>query len=197
MSRYHDCMRFAYLCVLLIACGDDKAARPDASHLNGDARSDAAPLTLDCTSYCTAITQRCTGQNQQYASSANCLDSCADLMAGALTDTMGNTLGCRVYHVELALSDPGTHCVHAGPSGGATCGTTCQGFCAIATAECPTQWSANTCANQCSMVATSPPYSSSATGNTIECRLLHATQAATDPTTECPNTVKNQNPVCQ
>ena len=192
-------MRACLLFLILSACGDDLRPKADANHSHGDSggSADAAPLTLECASYCTAITARCTGANQQYDSMQNCIDSCTDYPPGALTDTMGNTLGCRVYHTELAASDPATHCLHAGPSGGGACGTTCEGFCAIAVAECPGDWTANTCPNQCGMVTSTPPYAVPSTGNTIECRLYHATMAASDPTTHCPHTVKNNNPVCQ
>jgi len=192
-------LRLTCLILTLVACGDNKARPPDASHNNTHSDSGSGSggaLTLDCASYCGAIQTRCTGAVQQYASLQNCMDTCADFTAGALTDMSGNTLGCRVAHTELAADDPTTHCVHAGPSGGDTCGTTCEGFCAVAPVECPSEWTANQCATRCGGINSSPPYSTSSTGNTIECRLYHLTMAATDPTNHCPHTVAMQNPIC-
>lgn len=192
-------LRLTCLLLALTACGDNKTLPPDSSRPRTDSGSgsNGGPLTLDCTSYCNAINTRCTGTNQQYANVQNCMDSCADFTAGTLGDSSGNTLGCRLYHTELSADAPDQHCVHAGPSGGMTCGTTCEGFCAIAPVECPTEWTVNQCASRCANITSTPPYSTASTGNTIECRLYHLTMAATDPTNHCPHTVAMNNPVCQ
>src|SRR5882672_11235806 len=85
------------LSLVLVGCSDDKtnntpadaAATPDA----------AALLTLDCATYCTHLAADCTGTNAQI-SMANCMGTCATIPPGAATDTSGNTLGCRNYHLQ-------------------------------------------------------------------------------------------------
>ena len=91
---------------------------------------------LDCTSYCTTITGACTAANLQYSDMATCVASCAHFPVGTLADMGGDTLGCRLYHANAAKTDPGTHCVHAGPGGGGVCGMPCMGFCDLVVAEC-------------------------------------------------------------
>jgi hypothetical protein len=198
------------LVLVLASCGSDKQPQSDASTPSGDGAVDpdgsngtidAAPLTLDCDSYCAAIMETCTGDLAQYDNMQNCVDSCANFPTGALTDSSGNTLGCRVYYTEAARGDAQAHCEHAGPGGGGMCGATiCAGFCSIVVAECPTQWPSNAlCTNAttgCPAVTSTPPYKAPSTGNTIQCRLYHATMAATDPGGHCGHTVRLNNPVC-
>jgi hypothetical protein len=190
----------AIIVVLACACGKDEK-KPDAgNNQQMDApkqidapASDAPAGTPDCATYCTKVMAACTGAvNAQYANAANCMDSCANFTVGTSADQQGNTLGCRINHADLAVGDPATHCVHAGPGGGGACGTPCLGFCSIVVAECPTQWNMGSCMNQttgCPSFATTPPYKAPSTGNTLECRLYHATMAATGPATHCPHTL--------
>src|SRR5439155_23399412 len=92
-TGYHRAMRIHPLALLVVlGCGKDNPKTPDAA-----AGPDAAPLTLDCASYCSGIMARCTGNLAQYASMANCTDSCTHFAMGTLGQMMGNTLGCRVY----------------------------------------------------------------------------------------------------
>lgn len=187
--------------LLVIGCGNDKADPPDNNPPDApDNQVDApggGPLTLDCTSYCTAILGACTGERAQYESLETCLGTCEHIPVGMLGETTGNTLGCRIYHTEFAQQDPMTHCDHAGPSGGTMCGATlCEGFCAVAPIICPNEWQANTCVSRCSALASVPPYSINSTGNTQECRLYHLTLATTDPTTHCPHTDRANSVTC-
>jgi hypothetical protein len=182
--------------LLLAACGSD-SNNSGIDAPGGESGSGSG--TLDCASYCTKITANCTGANNQYGSMATCVASCAHFPVGAISDLSGNTLGCRLYHAGAAAADPGTHCIHAGPSGGTVCGQPCDGFCSLVTAECATQYpSAGTCATQCANYATTPLYSAAVTsGNSLSCRIYHATAASTDPTTHCPHTGSNGGGVCQ
>ncbi len=183
-------MKYVVL-VALVGCAGDAppAVSPDAP-----AQMQA---TLDCTSYCTRVTANCTGANAQYDSVNTCMGTCAHLPMGALADTSGNTLGCRIYHAGNAAMDPATHCVHAGPSGGGHCGNPCDGFCSIVTGACPAQWpSPADCATTCATFAAMPAYSTAATGgNSLSCRIYHATNAAIDPATHCSHTTATS-PVC-
>src|SRR4051812_48789124 len=60
--------------------------------------STGSPATLDCASYCTEVMANCTGANEQYAKKEACLTVCAAFTPGKITDTDGNSLGCRLYH---------------------------------------------------------------------------------------------------
>jgi hypothetical protein len=97
---------------------------------------------LTCAAYCAAIAATCTGANAQYTADSDggmteCMTACSFFPPGTLSDTNGNTLGCRIFHTQLAaggLKDP--HCWHAGPYGYGNCGDKCANFCALATTYC-------------------------------------------------------------
>lgn len=183
----------AFALVVLAACGDEgNKPRADAAQ-KLDAATDAPVTTPSCSDYCTKVMANCTATNQQYASMANCTDSCSHFMVGTSGMTAMNTVGCRIYHAELALTDPTTHCAHAGPGGGGQCGNVCGGYCKIAVAACPAQVVEATCSDDCSKYASAgKPYNISIqTGNTAECRLYHATAAATDPGGHCSHVGNN------
>jgi hypothetical protein len=98
---------------------------------------------VTCAYYCQTITDNCTGtDNSEYQGSLDlCLQMCADLPSdtGFLTDTSGNTLGCRVHYAQLAASDPTTNCRLAGPLGGGQCGMlpdACNNFCSLDVPYC-------------------------------------------------------------
>jgi hypothetical protein len=163
------------------ACGSSDTKTPDAG--------------LTCSAYCTSVMAACTTTNQQYASMDQCVASCAHYPEGASGDMSGNTLGCRTTHANLAKTDPTTHCVHAGPSGGGVCGTPCEGFCSLVTAECPTAWTTASCPTGCAAFAATPPYTSNITsGNSLSCRIYHATEASTDATDHCAHTTASSTP---
>ncbi len=99
----------------------------------------AAPITLDCASYCAGIEAACTGVNTQYLDDDTCKAMCAKLPVGTKGDTSGNTLGCRVYHAGLAQqggANADTHCGHAGPFGFGACGNEIENFCFLYGAQC-------------------------------------------------------------
>jgi hypothetical protein len=178
------------------------AAKHDAPSTKMDAATDGSASSADCMSYCTAIQAACVGGDAQYdfgsvGTDGSCLHSCLDLPAGTTGAVSGNSLACRMTHTQLAMTDPTTHCVHAGPSGGGACGNTCEGFCSIASAGCPTQWPAATCATNCAAVPTAPPYDRSiTTGDTIECRTHYAVLATVAPT-NCPETSQTTSTMCR
>ena len=170
---------------------------PDAPTRDGQV-DDAPPVALDCMSYCNAIDARCVGANRQYGSVATCLASCSHFPVGAAIDTTGNTLGCRAYQTGRAASDPVASCVLAGPSGGGTCGTPCNGFCTIVVPVCPTEYTAGQCPTDCAQLPMSPPYSATVqSGDSLTCRLYYATAATTDAATFCPATSATGSTTCQ
>ncbi len=116
---------------------------------------------VSCAYYCQTITQNCTGADDtEYQGDLNlCLTMCNALPSdtGFLTDTSGNTLGCRIHYAQLAASDPGTNCRFAGPLGGGQCGAksdACTNFCALDVPYClsvktPAYLTQNDCTTQC------------------------------------------------
>jgi len=82
-------------------CGMAIAACSGAIDNDGDAATAVGPL---------------------YADYAACETAAAGFATtGALGDAGGDTLQCRLYHVEVALGDAAGHCPHASAGGGGVC----------------------------------------------------------------------------
>ncbi len=137
-----------------------------------------------------------------------------------VTDPSGNTLGCRIYHAGApSRMAPATHCAHAGPGGDhiaasppAACsgGDVCASYCALQIKACGSQEAplpgnprdANgnplfqypnleNCIANCATYDKTHAYSTASAGDSLACRLLHATRAAIDlanAKAECANT---------
>lgn len=174
-----------------------------------DAGMDMSVVALDCPSYCNEIRSSCTGSNAQYPDDAHCMATCASFEVGAstVTDSSGNTLGCRIYHAStLARSMPGDHCAAAGPAGGSVTMSTpgacsgddvCESFCTLQIKACgsleaplfgdPRDETGNplfqyrdmeSCMTACAAFDKTHAYSTASRGDSLACRLLHATSAA-------------------
>jgi hypothetical protein len=155
-------------------------------------------IGLDCPSYCALMKANCTGANAQYTADSECLNACAQVPVGMVTDKMGNTLGCHLYHAELAATAPNPHCWHAGPYGFGVCGANCDDFCLLATTWCsaaggfdggPAPYtSVGNCTSACMKFvvadAGADPGAFSAAGptggNTLDCREWHLGKALVD-----------------
>ena len=122
--------------------------------------------------------------------------ACGD--RGTVMAMSGNTLGCHLYHAGNAVSAPATHCIHAGPSGGGSCGASCEDFCALTTAICPTQYPAlASCMTSCAGFNATRPYTALVTsGNNFACRMYHATAASTTPVPHCTHTAVTATAPC-
>jgi hypothetical protein len=178
-------------------CGDGGKGGAGGAGGTGGAGGAGGGTELSCEAYCGAITANCAGPNKQYADMPSCMGACEAFEEGAATDTMGNTLGCRIYHTGAAKMAPAMHCSHAGPAGDGQCGTICDGYCAVVTDACPMAYADDkACMTACMGFMTVGGYDamSHAAGNTVECRLYHATVAATNAmtaTTHCPHVLAN------
>jgi hypothetical protein len=173
-----------------------------------DATIDMAPLALDCPTYCTEIQKNCTGPNAQYSTMDQCTKTCASFSVGTstVTDTTGNTLGCRINYAAAASTMASTQCPHAGPAGDlitatapAFCsgGDACMSFCTLEIMDCGSvkvpltgnpkdangtplfqyQDQAN-CVDLCHSWDKTHVYSPMATGDSLACRLSAAVTAA-------------------
>jgi hypothetical protein len=197
--------------ILIGACSSSNNNKtPDAPISQTDAATSdgAAPAALDCASYCGELSANCKGDNAQYPSADQCMTTCAKMTEkGSLTDTSGNTLGCRIYHGGApSVSMPEVHCIHAGPAGmqvnataGSTnCGDPCTDFCTLNLATCTgtlAQYSdMNACMTACNGdgTATHPGFNktelykvndsttpaTTPSHNSLACRIYHTTNAA-------------------
>ena len=140
-----------------------------------------------------------------------CMTTCAAFPLGNAGDTTQNTIGCRMYHASVAGAAPANldpHCWHAGPAGfydDSGCGaSSCESFCMIVNHACTGAAGSATanpygtmaaCMTMCPTFAgidetsgaqPSVDYNADATsGNSLACRLYHATAATMDPATHC------------
>lgn len=137
-----------------------------------------------CESFCDRAVHRC-DEYPQYPGEASCVAVCETWPAGDGHDA-ASTLACREHHLEETLSDPATHCAHAGPSGGGACGSPCESFCALAGLFCEGVYAdAPSCLEACASLDDGGVWSSTtASGDTLQCRFTHVVRAALDAS-EC------------
>jgi hypothetical protein len=174
-----------------------------------------SPIT-DCDAFCQLELAECSGEFAVYESRSQCVDVCHALPPGTVGDTSENTVGCRKYHSYNAMDKPEIHCPHTGPGGDGHCGSgddpsartttgNCESYCLLLQAACnvatPGLDSANSfrgnfatqraCSQACGDLPGAGPnqgYSVAPepTGNSVQCRLLHASRALSKPLEECP-----------
>ncbi|HEX7668558.1 MAG TPA: hypothetical protein VF395_03195 [Polyangiaceae bacterium] len=149
------------------------------------------PKTL-CERYCDTVMANCTGDNPVYKSRAVCDEVCKVLPPGRPGDTDVDSIECRLHFAELVatLGEASVNCPAAGPGGDGICGANCEGFCTIALAACPdSPVSGVGCAKACSDLPDPGGYTSNIdSGDSVECRLYHASAATVDPATHCRHT---------
>jgi len=158
---------------------------------------DAKP---DCDAFCQLEMAECTEANgfPIYEDEAQCKAVCNALPRGHLGDTAENTVGCRMYHSYNSLVDPRSHCSHTGPGGDGHCGSSappksgnsgnCESYCLLLEQACKADFDGSfadqtACQADCVKVDGAGPsvgYSTAATGNNVQCRLLHVSRALTN-----------------
>jgi len=157
---------------------------------------------LTCDEYCSIYEQAC-GDFNEYDNTQSCLDQCGQWPVGALEDTAGDTLGCRLYHVTVASTvDPDMHCPHSSPNGSGVCvadaAPTCADYCTEYLANCTADLNLYKdeadCLDQCSHWY--PGTAADTAGDTVGCRLYHAEVALTDDETHCPHAGPGGADVC-
>ena len=75
-----------------------------------------------CTKFCADELTTCTAALYPYADNAACLTACNGYARGEVGDTAGNTLDCRIYHLNAAATVNATaHCPHTGATPTAFC----------------------------------------------------------------------------
>jgi hypothetical protein len=167
--------------------------------------------TPTCTAYCNNIQTNCgafgVNATGQYSDNAACMAVCAKFPVGLDNgEVSGNTLGCREYHSTAAAgAGAAVHCIHAGPSGGDTCGKYCDVYCNLSLTTCTgantVYDDASTCNTTCNLYNFSnvASFPSDTSGGTFSCRMYHlsvASQSAALATTHCPHTGQSGGTVC-
>jgi hypothetical protein len=155
--------------------GDSEGAGGKAGDSSG-AAGDSSRVAA-CESYCDIVVSSCgeSGEHTQYPNAAHCMATCATLPTEAIE--------CRRTHANLAAtSGQNPHCDHAGPAGVGTCGSNCESYCALMMHVCSgTFASVEACMNACAAVPESAFTNfvyPAPIGNTLQCRIAHATNAA-------------------
>jgi hypothetical protein len=138
-----------------------------------------------CDAYCDTMQSNCAGANAQYPSKAACVKACNFIPEGAPSDQAGNSLACRVFHAAAAATDAGQSCPSAGPSGAGVCGTPCEGYCNLMIGVCTSEFTDySDCTTKCDAFTgkDATDYNTSfVSGDSLNCRIYHATVAASDP----------------
>jgi hypothetical protein len=163
-----------------------------------------APVT--CAAYCARITSVCTDTAQQYNSASACVNYCerfGKLPLGTMVDTAVNSVGCRMYHVDVAETvDRDTHCTHAGPTGGNECGSWCDNYCHLSLTNCTGSSAIHAnlteCLDECAQIPTNGNPGDQA-GDTIQCRIFWLGIAQTEPPSSLVHCADGDGPstVCQ
>ena len=142
-----------------------------------------------CVQYCDSMREHCVGDARQYRDEAQCLRVCRAFPIGAIDDDRVNSASCRRRYAAKAryLAGPelATNCGYAGPGGDERCGSDCEGLCTIAMAACTPESSApyfyesfDACLLDCKdLPKTRYEYGAISAGNSLECRLFHASSA--------------------
>ncbi|MBZ0118162.1 MAG: hypothetical protein K8H88_14265 [Sandaracinaceae bacterium] len=90
------------------------AAMPDV-HCVHAGPGGASACGSNCEGFCAIALHACTGANMQYADVGACMTECAgfpDTETYDTSDTGGDTLACRLYHLTVATNSPDVHCPH-------------------------------------------------------------------------------------
>lgn len=140
--------------IQLTAAFQDEARCSRATFVADEVCVEAEAAELSCEAYCRNVMGACTDENAQYESEDQCLALCDIFEEGVLGDSKGNTLACRTYHAEAALSGPDTHCPHAGPTGASVCHDAetpgaCPIYCELEARHCNTDDPLSECIEEC------------------------------------------------
>ncbi len=135
---------FAYGCIVAASAVPEAPAAPDGGGDAGDA-ADATPdrprdappeaaFAISCGDYCTSIMSRCTGEEAQYESRAQCLNMCAQLPSVGVVGETADSIPCRAFQADPRPASP--HCAVAGAFGGEVCASRCFAFCELTVSRC-------------------------------------------------------------
>jgi hypothetical protein len=150
----------------------------------------------DCTDYCNQVTTHCAGSNKVYDRPESCMAVCAlmdpgDRLGGSNDSTTTNTLACRIQLLGSNQVFEGNQCPSVGPGGNDKCGNDCEALCTLRRQVCagiPEEAGLDeitdlgTCERECAALAVKTlDTEEDIKGDTLQCRLVHASEAAISP----------------
>jgi hypothetical protein len=180
-----------------LAASDADSHCPHASYYGGDGMCGDF-----CEYYCGVMAKSCSGSNEQFttfegylsSTNNNCLATCRRWPTGSYNraDTSSDNRDCHLYHALAAALDPGTHCKHAGPTGGGVCGGRCEVYCRemqdVCGALSPFTDTAQ-CMTECSYFPSDDSvYPTETNHDHLQCRMFHVAFAAEGPSFSLPKT---------
>lgn len=146
----------------------------------------------DCSDYCDRLETNCAGSNRVYEHRDACMATCMLMdYGGDIGDSTADTLTCRLDRLRAGIESP--QCSLVGPGGGGACGSNCKALCALRAKVCrgfpsesdPTDITdLDKCENDCAALTDRQDMDASGidlSGDTVQCRLLHISQAAISP----------------
>lgn len=145
-----------------------------------------------CGEFCDTVMANCSGEHAVYTSRDACMGLCSILREGDLVEgDNANTLACRLDAARKAgepQAETDLECQRAGPGGGDLCGTNntsneCDNYCELFARACPTYTAdQGNCATNCQGLTDKKHLSIADDydgGDTLQCRLIHLSAAAT------------------
>jgi hypothetical protein len=180
-GNFIDCRNYH----LSVAAADAVSATTHCPHAGPFGNSlSASPTSAVCGSnavnFCALLKTTCPTQYAEYGGDALCLDNALTLAPGTYTDVNGNTLGCRQYHLLVALTSAAVHCPHTSLNASSTCINipTCDTFCAGMQTTCAGEFAdLNSCKLACSFWIQGDL--SDTAVNSLSCRAYHLGVAKT------------------
>ena len=177
----------------------DPAVMDPAMHCPHASASGGTVCGTPCEAYCSQMAFNCGGEVAVFPGEPDCMAACAAFPDdGAFNAIDGNSVQCRIYHASFpAAQDAMTHCGHASPNGGETCGTLCDAYCDQVLTNCAELYAnEDECMTSCEAFPTNGDYYATA-GDNVQCRIYHASfPAAADAATHCPHADVDGGGVC-
>lgn len=102
-----------------MACADGDGCCPYTCTASNDAECGEL---LACETMCSRAINYCTDANELYATTAECMTACEEMLTGRAADVTGDSVYCRMNHLADALDDPETHCPHGAENPTEGCG---------------------------------------------------------------------------
>jgi hypothetical protein len=146
----------------------------------------------NCRAYCDEIQTQCNDdRHKAYDRPEACMAVCQLMDPGeTLGGSNGNTLRCRLDRLRAPDFEAATNCPEVGPGGNGACGTDCSALCKLRQQVCsevqPEQFDITdpaACERSCQGLADGSSFSAATDnkGDTLQCRLVHISEAAISP----------------
>jgi len=185
-----------------IAGIEDRTYVPDGGAEAGADGGGMEPIaSTQCQAYCSKAREVCKGI--LYRTDEACLATCALMPLEGIDK---DSVACRVHQLDNAVQtdeDLELYCANAGPGGNGACGSNCENYCRLFKDTCASGFAkyaavaeegddgSAVCVSRCLGLADTHLFDSTDEGNylgdTLQCRIVHATSATLDPTGHCPH----------